>query len=163
MPKINIVCPSCRRRYSVELSDDPRTHHVNCPFCAAPYSVIVNQSVPQKKMQKSSSEVIAVKVKRYEILSNVIWLVIGIIQIALLYTAAAGVWNVINAIVGLRNCKNITAGNPHVVPYFEGRKPWIIVMAIVNLVLGGVVGVLLVIFDWLMRDYVLRNRSAFEG
>lgn len=80
----------------------------------------------------------------------------------LVYTAAAGVWNVVNAIVALRNVKNITAHNPGVVPYFEGRKIWLIVLAAVNVVLGGVVGVVLVLFDWFVRDFVLRNRSAFE-
>ena len=76
--------------------------------------------------------------------------------------SAAGVWNIINAIVSLRNVKNIQPGNAAVVPYFDGRKVWLIVLAVVNLVLGGVVGVLLVLFEWYLRDYVLRNRSAFE-
>ena len=110
-----------------------------------------------------SPAAVALKVKRCEVVSGVAWLLIGIVQLLMVYTAAAGVWNVINAIVALRNCKNITPGNLHVVPYFEGRKVWLIVMAVVNLILGGVVGVLLVLFDWHVRDFVLRNRSAFEG
>lgn len=108
-------------------------------------------------------DAVALKVRRCEIASNVAWLIVGIIQCVLVYTAAAGVWNVVNAIVALRNVKNITAHNPGVVPYFEGRKTWLIVLAVVNVVLGGVVGVVLVLFDWFVRDFVLRNRSAFEG
>lgn len=161
--KVNIMCPSCRRRYSVEVPNAAGVSSVSCPFCSAPYSVTIQQTVKQKKAPVSGPAAIALKVKRCEVVSGVAWLLIGIVQLLMVYTAAAGVWNVINAIVALRNCKNITPGNPHVVPYFEGRKVWLIVMAVVNLILGGVVGVLLVLFDWHVRDFVLRNRSAFEG
>ena len=146
----------------MEIPSDPGEHTVKCPYCSAPYSVTIQQAVKQKKAPVSGPSAVALKVKRCEVVSGVAWLLVGVVQLLLVYTAAAGVWNVINAIVALRNCKNITPGNPHVVPYFEGRKVWLIVMAVVNLILGGVVGVLLVLFDWHVRDFVLRNRSAFE-
>lgn len=104
----------------------------------------------------------AVKVRLCEVVSNIVWIVVGIIQCVAVYTAAAGVWNIVNVIVALRNAKNITAHNPGVVPYFDQRKVWLIVLAVVNLILGGVVGVVLVLFEWYVRDFVLRNRSAFE-
>lgn len=160
--KFNVKCNQCHKGYSVEIPSDPGEHTVSCPYCSAPYSVTIQQAVQQKKAPASGPAAVALKVKRCEVVSGVAWLLVGIVQLLLVYTAAAGVWNVINAIVALRNCKNITPGNPHVVPYFEGRKVWLIVMAVVNLILGGVVGVLLVLFDWHVRDFVLRNRSAFE-
>ena len=146
----------------MEIPSDPGEHTVSCPYCSAPYSVTIQQAVQQKKAPVFGPAAVALKVKRCEVVSGVAWLLIGIVQLLMVYTAAAGVWNVINAVVALRNCKNITPCNPHVVPYFEGRKVWLIVMAVVNLILGGVVGVLLVLFDWHVRDFVLRNRSAFE-
>lgn len=120
------------------------------------------QAVRRKREPLTGAEAVAAKVRRWEIASCVAWIVIGIVQCVLLYTAAAGVWNVVNAILALRNVKNITAHNPGVVPYFDQRRVWLIVLAVVNLVLGGVVGVVLVLLEWLLRDYVLRNRSAFE-
>ena len=161
--KVNIMCPSCRRRYSVEVPNAAGVYSVSCPGCSAPYSVTIRQTVKQKKAPVSGPAAVALKAKRCEVVSGVAWLLIGVVQLLMVYTAAAGVWNVINAIVALRNSKNITPGNPHVIPYFEGRKVWLIVMAVVNLILGGVVGALLVLFDWHVRDFVLRNRSAFEG
>lgn len=158
--KMNIVCPSCRRRYSVEVPNEAGVHTVRCPYCSAPYSATVCQ--PVKSAPVSGPAAVAAKVRRGEVISNIAWIVIGIVQCVTLYAAAAGVWNIINAIVSLRNVKNIQPGNAAVVPYFDGRKVWLIVLAVVNLVLGGVVGVLLVLFEWYLRDYVLRNRSAFE-
>ena len=110
----------------------------------------------------SSSDAVARKVRRCEVASSVVWIVVGIVQCVMLYTAAAGIWNVVNAIVRLRNVKNVVSHNPQVVPYFEQRKVWLIVLAVVNIILGGVVGIVLVLIDWFVRDYVLRNRSAFE-
>ena len=160
--KFNVKCNQCHKGYSVEIPSDPGEHTVSCPYCSAPYSVTIQQAVQQKKAPVSGPAAVALKAKRCEVVSGVAWLLVGVVQLLMVYTAAAGVWNVINAFVALRNCKNITPGNPHVVPYFEGRKVWLIVMAVVNLILGGVVGVLLVLFDWHVRDFVLRNRSAFE-
>lgn len=163
MLKINVVCSGCRRRYSVEVPNAAGVHTVRCPYCSAPYDVTVSsQPVRTKKEKPIGADAVAVKARRCEVVSNLAWLVVGVIQCLTLYAAAAGVWNIVNAIVALRNVKNIAAHNPSVVPYFESRKVWLIVLAIVNLVLGGVVGIVLVLFEWYVRDFVLRNRSAFE-
>ena len=37
------------------------------------------------------------------------------------------------------------------------------VMASINVTCRGVVGIFLVAFDWWVRDYVLKNKAAFEG
>lgn len=163
MSNLNILCPSCKKRYAVEMPHGVGVHTVHCPYCSAPFDVHVTQAVQRKHDPLSGAEVVAAKVRRCEVTSSVVWLVVGIVQCILLYTAAAGVWNVINAIMALRNAKNIAAHNPGVIPYFEGRKTWLIVLAVINIVLGGVVGVVLVLFEWYVRDFVLRNRSAFEG
>lgn len=161
MSNLNILCPSCKRRYAVEMPHGVGVHTVHCPYCSAPFDVHVT-AVQRKRELLTGAEAVAAKVRRWEIASCVAWIVIGIVQCVLLYTAAAGVWNVVNAILALRNVKNITAHNPGVVPYFDQRRVWLIVLAVVNLVLGGVVGVVLVLLEWLLRDYVLRNRGAFE-
>lgn len=163
MFKVNLRCVSCGSRFSVEL-DGGGVHTVRCPVCSAPQDVTVRSNVPkQKAAPVTGSAAVAQKVRRCEVFSGIVWIVVGVIQCCTVYAAAAGVWNIINSVVSLRNVKNITAGNPAVIPYFEQRKVWLIVLAVVNLILGGVVGVLLVLFDWHVRDFVLRNRSAFEG
>lgn len=133
---------------------------VRCPACGQELRVR-NRKAAVAAM--SPSDVVAAKVKRCEIVSGVLWLLIGAVQIFFVYTAAAGVWNVINAIIRLRSVGNIYAGNSEVVPWYEGRRTSLIIFAVVNLVLGGVLGVALVAFDWWVRDYVLNNKTAFVG
>lgn len=163
MLKLNILCPACRRRYSVELPDVSGVHTVRCHYCYTPHEVTVSMSSPRSKTAKPSGDnAVAAKVRKCEVALSIAWLVIGAIQCFTLYAAAAGVWNIVNAIVAMRNAKNITAHNPGVVPYFESRKTWLIVLAVVNLILGGVVGIVLVLFEWHLRDFVLRNRGSFE-
>lgn len=158
--KVNISCSGCRRRYSVEVPNEAGTHVVHCPYCSVPYSLTVSQ---QRKVSGTGSSAVAVKVRRYEIAASIVWIVVGMLQCVAVYTAVAGVWNIINAVVSLRNVKNIQPSNPAVVSYFDQRKVWLIVLAVINLILGGVIGVVLVLFGWYVRDFVLRNRSAFEG
>ena len=163
MFKVNLRCGSCGSRFSVEFAESG-VHTVHCPVCSAPQDITVRANVPkQKAAPATGSAAVAQKVRRCEVFSGIVWIIVGVIQCCTVYAAAAGVWNIINSIVSLRNVKNITAGNPAVIPYFEQRKVWLIVLAVVNLILGGVVGILLVLFDWYVRDFVLRNRTAFEG
>jgi len=142
---------------------------VKCPSCGTLLRV-KPPGVSRKEFRKAlapaaltAEERIARRVKRSELVSGILWLVIGSIQLVLLWAAAAGVWNIINAIIRLRSVKNIQAGNPNVVLWYDGRRNWLIAFAAVNLVLGGVVGILLVAFDWWVRDFVLKNKAVFEG
>ncbi|MGN0489375.1 MAG: hypothetical protein ACI4HO_08955 [Ruminococcus sp.] len=152
-------CTACGSSYSVNLPDTPGSYDVRCPKCRAVNTEQIYADTPP--VASPAASLVAARVRRLEIISCVIWLVLGVVQVVFVYTAAAGAWNIVNAIIGLVNVRNIQAGNPAVVPYYEQRRVWLIVFAVVNLILGGVVGVLLVAFDWYIRDYVLRNRSAF--
>lgn len=153
-----------------EFSADPTAadgYVVACPTCGA--KIRVRAGVSGKDYRKgikaaaSEPEQIATKIQRRERLSCVLWIVIAVVQIVTLLGIPAGLWNGINAIVRLRSIKNITPGNPAVVGWYDERKAWLIVFAVVNLVIGGVVGVFLVAHDWSLRDYVLQHRSVFEG
>lgn len=117
------------------------------------------------QFNKASGEAMAIakKVRNVEMICCVLWVLIGIVQMVFVYTAAAGVWNIVNSVIRLRNAKNIQADNPNVPAYFDERKPWLIAMVLINLILGGVVGVVLVIADIQSRNFVLQHRAAFEG
>jgi len=156
---MNIRC-SCGRSFDASVDVSVPEVVVTCPSCGQELRVR-NHKAAAAAM--SPSEVVAEKVKRGELISGLLWLVVGVVQLILVYTAAAGVWNVVNAIIRLRSVGNIRVGNPEVVPWYEKRRTSLIIFAVVNLVLGGVVGVALVAFDWWVRDYVLKNKTAFTG
>ena len=163
---------ACKHEFEAEFTAE-NNYSVKCPYCGAticmrPKGVSSKayqagrKAALEKAHPKTDAEKVAQRARSMEIGCCILWLIIGAIQTALLYTAAAGVWNIINAIIRLRSARNIQAGNPNVPAYFDGRKTWLIVLAVINVVLGGVVGVILVIADIQNRSYVLNNRAAFE-
>lgn len=98
----------------------------------------------------------------YEKLSGVLWIVLGAIQICLVVTALAGVWNVFAGLSRLGMARRIRAYDPLVPKAYEGIVQ-LVVIGIVNFLLGGFIGLVLVGLDFYIRDKVLSNRWAFEG
>lgn len=82
---------------------------MRCPYCLAPFSATVTSAAERRARPSApiGPDAVARNVRRCEIISSVAWLVIGVIQCVLVVSLAAGVWNVINAILCLRNVKNI--------------------------------------------------------
>lgn len=133
---------------------------VVCPYCQTKCRADTRR---KKNSTPLTSSDVAMKVRKSETISCILWLVIGIVQCISVAAIGAGIWNIVNSIIRLDAVKNICPGNPSVVTAFDERRIWIIIMAVINVVLGGVVGVVLSIYDWHNRDYVLKNRAVFEG
>lgn len=103
------------------------------------------------------------KIKLLEIICNILWIIVGAIQIYYIYTAGAGIWNIVNAIITLMSVKNIYVGNNAVIDWYDKKKNWLIVFAIINIVIGGLIGVLLVLFEFYIRNFALKNKYVFEN
>ena len=159
--KKDIFCNDCERSYQVEIPNQPGTHTVRCPYCSTEQNLQIDKPFQSKPV--ANPEVVAHNVRTFEIISNVLWLILGIIQCVTLYAVVAGIWNIVNSILALRNVKNMTAGNPNVISHYENNTTSLIIFAAINLFLGGVVGIVLVLFDFYIRSYVLKNRSAFQA
>ena len=101
------------------------------------------------------------RIADYERVSGILWIVIGVFQCLTLIGIIAGIWNIFAGISRIRIVPTILQRDPRVPAAFEGIGQ-LIVIGIINLMLGGVVGVLFVIFDFVIRDMVLRNRHLFE-
>jgi hypothetical protein len=98
-------------------------------------------------------------------------LVLGVIQVVVgvgfafaaglpLALVIIGVWNIVVATSRLNSVALITARDSSVPASWEGIAGLVIV-GIANLVIGGLVGVAFVIFDFVVRDHILKNRSLF--
>ena len=148
-----MYCPKCGR---------PNEANANfCSSCGTPLTYVVS-AVPRSS-PASDPAVIAGQIQRKEKIVNIIWIVIGAIQILAGYTLIAGIWNIVNAIGFLLKCSEIVPGNADIVPYFEQRRNGLIVIAVINLILGGVIGVALAIYELSIRKTVLDNREIFES
>lgn len=101
------------------------------------------------------------RIADYERVSGILWIVIGALQCLTLIGIIAGIWNIVAGISRIRVVPIILQRDPRVPAIFEGIGQ-LIVIGVINLFLGGVFGVLFVIFDFFIRDMVLRNRHLFE-
>lgn len=120
------------------------------------------ESYQQVLQPEVNADEVARKVADYQKTSGILWIAIGVLQIISVFAVIAGVWNIVAGINGYKLSKKIKAHEAWVVPSFENSLNGIIIIAVVNLFLGGVIGIAFAAFDYYIRDYVMKNRSAFE-
>lgn len=104
-------------------------------------------------------------IRSLEQLSAIVWLVIGIFQVLLGFAVPLlfipGIWNLVAAVTRFNLLKSIEARRGSVVAHYESIAPLVIIL-VVNLVIGGILGALWVIVDFVIRDKVLTNRHLFD-
>lgn len=124
---------------------------------------VLRRPPPLTNQLVSDSDVNLIRrIADYEKISGVIWIVVGVIQILLVLTLIAGVWNVFAGISRLNVVKRIKAQERSVVENFEGIAG-LVVIGIINLIFGGVLGILFIGFDFFIRDQVLSNSRLFNN
>jgi hypothetical protein len=101
----------------------------------------------------------------YARLSGWFWIVLGIVQcltifLFYLFGPVVGIWNIIAGISRLKMVGLIQQRDASVPARYEGMAG-LILIGIVNLILGGIIGVVFVILDFMIRDKVLTNRNLF--
>lgn len=110
---------------------------------------------------ESPEEATIRRIAEYERISAIVWTVIAIIQILSVVAIIAGLWNLVAAWTRFRIVPHIQARNCRVPEAFEGITG-LVVIGLINLFLGGVVGVIGIVLDFVVRDHVLKNRHLFD-
>ena len=116
-------------------------------------------------------------IRKLELASGIVWSIIAGVQILvavmclivpfmtfsieMMALLIAGVWNILAALSRFNRAKQIKARKASVVASYESVTQ-LVIIAIVNLLLGAVIGALWVIIDFIIRDKVLRNRHLFN-
>lgn len=98
-----------------------------------------------------------------EQISAILWLIIGILQIISCAGVICGAWNIYCAISRFKQSKAVLTPYPGLVQSYDKWMTNIIISIVINVVLGGVIGVAAAIFDMVgIRGYVLENKQIFE-
>lgn len=100
------------------------------------------------------------KIADYERVSAIIWLVFGIVQVISVVAIIAGIWNIFAALSRFKLIPLIRARNPEVPAIYESITQ-LIVIGVVNVLFGGVIGIVFVAFDFYVRSLVLDNQHLF--
>jgi hypothetical protein len=98
----------------------------------------------------------------YQRTSGILWIVLGAVQVCLVVTALAGAWNIFAGITRVKASKRILERDPAIPSEFESIAQ-LVIIGVINLVLGGFIGLLFVGFDFYIRDKVLTNAHIFTG
>jgi hypothetical protein len=102
------------------------------------------------------------RIADYERISATLWLILGVIQILMIVTIIAGVWNVIAAWSRFKVSPMIRQRDSRVPAFYEGITQ-LVIIGVINLLFGGVIGVLFVVFDFVIRDMVLNHQHLFAN
>ena len=98
-----------------------------------------------------------------EKISAIIWLVIGILQCLTGVGIIAGAWNIYAAYTTYKRSSQVLTPWQGIVQFYEKWMTNIIIAIVINLIVGGVVGVAGALYDMFMiRQYVLENKAVFE-
>jgi hypothetical protein len=96
----------------------------------------------------------------YERLSGWAWLTLGILQILTIAGIIAGAWNIYAAITRIKIAPRIERREATIPSAFEPLTGYVII-GVINLVLGGVIGLVFLALDLFIRDQVLKYRGLF--
>jgi hypothetical protein len=113
------------------------------------------------------------RIARYVRVSGLLWFAFGVIQIVAgvgfafaagltLTLVICGIWNVVAATSRLNSVMLIKARDNKVPRDWEGIAG-LLVVGVVNLLIGGVIGVVFVVFDFVVRSLILRHRALFNA
>lgn len=117
---------------------------------------------PSLESPGTSDDQIIRRLADYEKISAWLWMILGIVQVLTLVAAIAGVWNIFAAYSRFHVVPRIKARDPEIPTAYEGLGG-IILIGVVNLFVGGVIGVVFAVFDLYVRDKVLSNRHLFNA
>lgn len=138
-----------------ELYDGP-------PSFPADFPPPINRGIYNPAPTDPSDDTLIRRISDYERVSGILWIVLGIIQTLTIILAIAGIWNVIAGITRVSAAGRIQKRDRRIPSEFEGIA-MLIIIGIVNFLLGGLIGLLFVGFDFYIRDLILTNRRVFTA
>ena len=89
-------------------------------------------------------------------------MILGGVQICTGFLAIAGAWNIYAGVTRYKSAKRIRSRDPAIPKEFESVTQ-LVVIGVINLLVGGIVGLVFLGFDFFIRDKVLTNAHLFDG
>jgi len=143
------ICKGC----SFRLSSIPQQSHTSASTASRP-----SAAIPIAREDTDSA--IIRQIADYERISGIVWIILGAIQTLSVVGAIAGLWNIYAGYTRFQTAPRILARDTSIPAAFEDLSSYIVI-GVINLVLGGVIGVIFVGLDLYIRDLILKNRHLF--
>ena len=142
----------------------PLSGEKHCQACGE--TIILGQTVCLKcgnilNSHSKEDELTIRRIADYYFLSSWFWLVLGIIQVICCITCIAGAWNIFAAVTRFKLVDRIKKRDQNI-PKEHEDLVGLIIIAVINLVFGGMIGIAFALFDYYIRDLILKNTKLFN-
>ena len=112
--------------------------------------------------------IILQNISNKEKIGGIIWIVIASLQLLIGLSfnwiiMLIGVWNLIAGITRITNSEKMEQRANNIVNAYEKNFTNIIIFLVLNIFLGGIIGVVGAIYDLVVRSYVLENKDILLG
>lgn len=174
MPDAAYRCPQCHNQLvanarfcgvcGLDVSrDQPQ-------YAPAPQTQPLYPYQPAQAPQGMPAYNILRRIHDYQKLSGIFWIGLGVLQIMSICVlfffgipvALVGVWNIFAGISRIQVAPRILAGDASI-PHQFNSLTGLIVIGLLNLTMGGMLGVVMVVFDFIIRDQILSNQHLFQN
>jgi len=147
---------------STQSSSLPPPYPTPTPVSVLPPIPTVPPPVPPTLTLTTDEQDCIRRIADYERIACYFWIVLGVVQICLIATAIAGIWNIFASISRWNLPEKVRSRDARIPKAYQDISQ-LIIIGVVNLLLGGVIGVVFVAFDFYIRDMVLKNSHLFTG
>jgi len=139
-----------------------------CPFCGEEINIAAkkcrycNEWLERNEVSSYSNDDLMIKkIADYERTATILWLILAILQIVFVISIIAGIWNIIAVMSRWDMSEKIKKRIFTIPKEYKNEVSGLIIMGVVNLLLGGIIGVALVGFEFYIRNLVLENKRLF--
>lgn len=132
-----------------------------CAACGRHLAVHASQAMTPAVVAVPDA-VMLERIADYERVSAILWMILGILQVLFIVTIIAGIWNIFAAASRFKMSPLIRARDPGVPAAYESGLVQLVILGALNFFLGAGIGVVFVIFDFFIRDLVLKHRHLFR-
>ena len=109
----------------------------------------------------TDDEIVVKRIKDNAKLCAILWIVVGALQCLSCVGIIAGVWNIVIGVRELKFSETIVQGNRAIFDTYDNSMTMLIIGAVINFVFGLLVGCALSVFEFYIRDQVIKNRKVF--
>ena len=98
-----------------------------------------------------------------EMISGIVWIIIGALQCLSMVGIICGAYNIYVAVLTLKRSKQVLNPWPGIVQFYDSWLTSIIICIVMNVLFGGVIGVVGALYDlFALRGYVLSNKAVLQ-